>query len=553
MINKFVYLNKINNLKEIGSKYQVSDSIYNKIENSISEINDFSLKILLIGGFSAGKSALLNAAFSRELLEENQRPETAIACELIYNKEEYVELIDKDDNVKVSRLDELDNYNQDDYNYYRYYINNDFLSKYPSYTLVDMPGYNSGIERHNKAILQYVGQGNAYILVIDGQDGGVKSSAIEFIREIKQYDDNLVVIVSKKDKIPEIYIDEIVDSIKKTVSNIFEKDILVLSTSKFDNNVVEELDKCIRSFDSQDLFEQKFREQIFDIGDLCHKSIKSIAKSAELDVSEIDKVIEIREREKKKLIEKFEKERKKLSKKLMNQTKFDILKDINDALYGNLNQLISSINIGGDSFSRVVNNTLRPVLISSTEKYIEESFNEFVADLDFSDVFSDDIAKGLADEISDKYEEVSPILSNIFEGSNKVGGAYKAIMSALAITTSVVAPWIELIIVFLPDILKFTGKASQSKQKDAIKNKVEVEVIPSIVSRISPNIEESLKEIEVEIIENIKQKIEEQILVETEALDKAKEMKKIKEEEYKKMLENIEKDLEKVNEIITTL
>lgn len=553
MIDKVTYISKINTLEEIGSKYQLSESIFNKIESGISEINDFSLKILLVGGFSAGKSALINAAFDREFLEENQRPETAIACELVYDQEEYVELVDKNNNIKTTSLDQLANYNPDDYKYYRYHINNDFLAKYPAYTLVDMPGYNSGIERHNKAILQYVGQGNAYILVIDSQDGEVKSSALDFIREVKQYDDNLVAIISKKDKMPEDHIDAIVDHVKATISNIFDKEILVLKTSKFDDNVGEELDKAIGSFDSQDLFEQKFRGKIVDIGRLSYKALESMAKGAALDVSEIDKVIEKKEREKKKLIEKFEKERKKLSKKLMNQTKHDILADVENTLRSHSSQLVSSIKAGGDSFSRTVNNILRPVLIKSTESYIEESFNEFVEDLDFTDIFSDDEAQDLADEISEKYEEVSSILKDIIEGSDKMGEVYKAIMAALAITTSVVAPWIELIIVFLPDIIKIIGKASQSSQTDALKTKVEGEVIPDIVSRMSPQIEESLREIEGEIIESLKEKIEEELLAETEALDKAKEMKAKKEEEYQNMLEDIEKDLDKINEILSTL
>ena len=46
-----------------------------------------------MGSFSAGKSALINAMLQRELLEENQRPETAIASELLFGDEEYIEAV----------------------------------------------------------------------------------------------------------------------------------------------------------------------------------------------------------------------------------------------------------------------------------------------------------------------------------------------------------------------------------------------------------------------------------------------------------------------------
>lgn len=71
MIKKAFYLSKINELREIAKKYNATDNILNKIDKCTVEINDFFLKVLFVGGFSAGKSALINAALNRDLLIED--------------------------------------------------------------------------------------------------------------------------------------------------------------------------------------------------------------------------------------------------------------------------------------------------------------------------------------------------------------------------------------------------------------------------------------------------------------------------------------------------
>ena len=80
----------LNQTLEMANKYE-----FNKICSEIDllklQSNDFKLKVILVGSFSAGKSALINAMLKRDLLEEGQRPETSIASELLYSDEEYIE------------------------------------------------------------------------------------------------------------------------------------------------------------------------------------------------------------------------------------------------------------------------------------------------------------------------------------------------------------------------------------------------------------------------------------------------------------------------------
>lgn len=553
MVNKEYYLSKINALKEIANKYKTTDNISNKLDTCTSEINKFSLKILFVGGFSAGKSALINTILNRDLLIEDQKPETAIASEIVFDKKEYVELVNNEGIRITCSLDEVSNYNPDEYNHFTYHINNEYLAKYPSYTLVDMPGFNSGIERHNKAIMQYAGQGNAYVLVIDCEDGEIKASVLDFIKEIKQYDNNLAIVISKSDKKPEKHVESVLQKVASTASNVFNKDLIVVKTSKYQDDVEEEINTVLKSFDAQSLFEQKFQTHIVEIGNLCYAAVEIVAKTSEIDDSEIEKEIVKRQKAKSKLIEQLTKERRKLSMKMKNQVKPSIINDVQNALQMNSASLASSLMSGGDSFTRTVNNILRPVLISSTQRYAEESFYEFVEQMDLSEIFSEDNSQKITDEISQKYLAASSKLNEIISNTDKAGGTYKAVIGALAITTTVVAPWIELIVVFLPDILRLFGMLNQSNQMDTLKRKVENEIIPQIVSKMSVQIEKSLQFLENEMVEEIQDKINALIDVESEALNFALKMKNSKQLEYDLLLKDVQNDLEEIEEIVSNM
>ena len=553
MVNKEYYLSKINALKEIANKYKTTDNISNKLDTCTSEINKFSLKILFVGGFSAGKSALINTILNRDLLIEDQKPETAIASEIVFDKKEYVELVNNEGIRITCSLDEVSNYNPDEYNHFTYHINNEYLAKYPSYTLVDMPGFNSGIERHNKAIMQYAGQGNAYVLVIDCEDGEIKASVLDFIKEIKQYDNNLAIVISKSDKKPEKHVESVLQKVASTASNVFNKDLIVVKTSKYQDDVEEEINTVLKSFDAQSLFEQKFQTHIVEIGNLCYAAVEIVAKTSEIDDSEIEKEIVKRQKAKSKLIEQLTKERRKLSMKMKNQVKPSIINDVQNALQMNSASLASSIMSGGDSFTRTVNNILRPVLISSTQRYTEESFYEFVEQMDLSEIFTEDNSQKITDEISQKYLAASSKLNEIISNTDKASGTYKAVIGALAITTTVVAPWIELILVFLPDILRLFGMLNQSNQMDTLKRKVENEIIPQIVSKMSVQIEKSLQFLENEMVEEIQDKINALIDVESEALNVALKMKNSKQLEYDLLLKDVQNDLEEIEEIVSNM
>lgn len=201
----------------------------------------------------------------------------------------------------------------------------------------------------------------------------------------------------------------------------------------------------------------------------------------------------------------------------------------------------------------IINNILRPVLISSTEKYTNESFDEFISEIKFNNEFNNEEVNALCNKILDKYNSENLKIKqalNTFESST---GMYKAITTVLAVTTSIVTPCLELIVIFLPDLLNLFNFIGKGNQDAKIKEKINKEVIPKISQKLTPEIEKSLEKMKDEMVSETEDRITKMIDLESEALEKAKQQMKNEKEKYEKNIKDIDKDILEINDIIKSL
>ena len=120
-------------------------------------IQSFRAKIVMAGQFSAGKTALLNAFLGgEEILPENISPQTALATELVYGPEPHVIFVHKDGRQEQVSLDDARDFYEPDCLKCIYILPQEPLRQIPDLTLVDMPGFDSGIEAHNRALFHAV-------------------------------------------------------------------------------------------------------------------------------------------------------------------------------------------------------------------------------------------------------------------------------------------------------------------------------------------------------------------------------------------------------------
>jgi GTP-binding protein EngB required for normal cell division len=551
MINKSFVEDHIKRIQQISSVYSIHGEIQQKLHQLQKKIDQFSMKILMIGGFSAGKSALLNTLLSEDLLIENQTPETAVATELCYGPINKFEAIFTNGTTRQMELAEIQSLSPKDILHFRFTLNNPFLRKYANYTFVDMPGFNSTLEEHNKAIMQYIGQGNAYVMVVDCEEGEIKSTGIDFIHEIRQYDHNLAIAVSKADKKTQSALEEIVANIKETAEWEFQEAIVVEAVDKYNPETVMKMQHIIESFDVQQIFKATVRPLIEELYEYILISLKKLLSTQQLDVSELQQQIDGHTRLKKELEITLKSERKKLTQKMQNYVLPNIIAEIESALFNNSYKLATAATSSENAFSRQVNNILRPVFVEATKRYTEESYSEFLQELDFTsiNVNSDNVSENITGKLSDTVKA----LENIQKAINQSSKMYKVVTGVLAITTSTVAPWLELIIIFLPDILKLLGIGGQRSQTEKIKSKIENEIIPQIVDKIRPAIRESLKEVETELLEETEGKMAEMISIEEDALKSAQQMKQSETKRYEALQQQLQSTIDEIQKQLDEL
>ena len=205
--------------------------------------------------------------------------------------------------------------------------------------------------------------------------------------------------------------------------------------------------------------------------------------------------------------------------------------------------MASSLVSGKEIFSRKINQVIRPVLISSLNKNLETGFEEFVEEIDlsnkdFSSVKSGDFTKGV--------DLLSKTLKPLTTKLNSSGVLYKAVAGTIAITTSFVAPLVEVVVLFLPELLNMLGLTGEKRQQAKAEEKVKNEIIPQVIERIEEEIQKPLDELEEEMMSELEARFGAQLDAETEALEQAEKMRADRKAEYQKMIQEINQDISAV-------
>ena len=151
--NQKKFIEYLKSTSDILSSISIIDK--SKIDTYIEQIKNTELIVPVVGGFSAGKSTLINQFLDNKILSTSVTPETALATELRYNQHESFEAIKKDDTIDRYEISELENLKEKakNYQYIKLYLNNQKLKDIEPLILVDMPGFDAPIEHHNQAIL----------------------------------------------------------------------------------------------------------------------------------------------------------------------------------------------------------------------------------------------------------------------------------------------------------------------------------------------------------------------------------------------------------------
>lgn len=183
-----------------GFQQAIPDSLIQLIEH-------FEIRVPLIGTFSCGKSSLLNALLGEKLLSTEITPETAISAELRHapvrqvsghlpdGRQFALETAQPSENELAPLLKDKENLG-----WLEIGIPNDTLARYPQLVLVDLPGWDSGIDAHNNVIDNYAHRSLAYVVVVSVEEGSLRASLRKALLELAVQQMPVILVASKADK-----------------------------------------------------------------------------------------------------------------------------------------------------------------------------------------------------------------------------------------------------------------------------------------------------------------------------------------------------------------
>ena len=527
---------------DIMQKYNIDTSC---IEDDLNRIDNFKVTTPIIGGFNSGKSSMINAILEKNLLSVNITPETAIPTEISYGDDK-VALINGG-NKKLISIDEFKDLDLSikDVNLVKIQYKNDFLNKIKDVVIVDMPGFDSGIELHNKAINEYLPKSLAYIITFSADDPTLKESIVNFLKELNLYNVPVYIIITKCDKVPVKQLEnEIKPHIKKSVQNLLNIDNVKIACvkSKKDRNTkeVEEFLLEIQQKSSY-IFEKEYSNKIKKHLNLVEKYIKDRLKNNDLSIDEL-------EEKQKELEEKVEKIKQKLSKERSN---FDIqiekcIKSIERKIESDLSAASPALEtaiLNENDINDKVNMIIRKAVTTGIKTEFEPKLQKYLRNV--AEIIDINAMVDTTLEINQLEVATENMVKDI---------VLKAIPVVIATIGGVLAGPIGAIVGGALSVIveSIFGQRQEDKKRSLARQKIQ-EAIPQISSQAIEQVEKELRLYIKGIDEEIQSDLDKQIQITNKAIDDIKIEINNKEIEKERKIKDLNTDLKEVGDILNEL
>lgn len=494
---------------------------YERTEQLKNAVDNMNLLVPVVGEFSAGKSSLLNKFIGKQILSVGIAPETAVPAELYYSQTEYDEGVHSDG--RTERISDLSSA-AEKYVCVRRYINSQFLKDIQPLVLVDMPGFDSPLDAHNKAIFNYLDKGCHYIVITPVDAGTVSNSMQRQIKNISSFNKKCTFFVSKTD----LRSDEEVQQVKQELSIEFEN-ITGESEKVYavNQNDISLFSSFIQSLNPDELYRNTFYESVKDSCYDVKSSLNTKIAALQSDKTKNLRAIE----ELQNSLKKIEAKKEKLIANAKNNSFAEEADSVANAVGRELNSNIDNLvqiamSSGSDALSEEINSIVQSTIVANinnvmasvSTKFSNEfnkdisSLNDILAEYNASDVMTklQDSARNLWDSgtsavsrfISDQKSKSSSTVATTL--LTAAGGIFAA-------ATTVFAPVVEVIIILLPTIINaIFGKTKENQQREKIRQNI-LGQIPVIKREIRGKVSQILQENSANMINTISEKYDEEL------------------------------------------
>lgn len=487
-------LSYLENLEEKLSSIEISNEIQEKYKPFVSGLE---MIVPVIGGFSAGKSTLINSFIGENKLPTAITPETSLPTELRYSPTSYIEAIKLDGSTQRIKADQMQQVEElaESLQCARLYLNNQALKNIAPMVLVDMPGFDSPVEAHHEAITRYIAKSCHFIVLTSCEDGNIARSILKQLHQFTDLDLGFDFFLTKKDLKPTPEIDEISAYIKEQISDELDLDQNVQAV---DNTSGRALAQVLEAVDVNELFKKICKLHIKSVGYDALNAINTKKTTFERDQEFGETAIkELTEK-----IEDLDSKSGDLKKDLSSRYSIPaICGSISNACQNELNNKLDSLvelainNPSG--LAAEIQETIKFTLSSEihahmshvNQKIIEQvsisirSLDQSLATLrlDLDGEMIESISGLIGEKLKDGGKAFGDMAQDYLRGK-QVRKGVQAVATVLSVTTAILVPAVEILIILLPTIIQAVSKSRQKKQ---VREKICNAIIPDTLSQVS--------------------------------------------------------------------
>lgn len=543
MNSKKQFLDYIGEVKNIISPLEISD---NKLSEIQGNITGAELIVPVVGGFSAGKSTLLNSFLGNEILPTAVTPETALATELRYSDSNYIEAVTASGAVERHQLADFARLKDNAQNFknLRVYLNNENLKAIQPLVLVDMPGFDAPIENHNQAILNYLERGVFFVFLTSVEDGNITLSMKREIDNLQQIGKGFAFCISKTN----LRAPDDVKAVQQKIAEQLEDDFdYTGQIALLDMDGGNNLKNILTAVNPDELFKLLFIDELRENYTGLIQSInvkistfKSDRKEIEETLSALQNSLQGIEAKKQSAINDVEQRYSRDSVSVINQA-------VTSAILQQKMRLVDlAINNQG-AFERELNDITKNALLSAvqtrfraiSQDLIEEMGNGINAQLatlpdgGLAGIAMDVLANSGADAFGKVANTALKSISKAIMG--KVTSAtLKALLGS-------VFGIVSAVLLFLPEIISlFTKGERERRQREQVEQAIINNVIPQIQQQLNSVLPDLMNQNITALINQVSEQFEEQLQQKRNEIEAAEAEKAAKAAELESTINELE-------------
>lgn len=493
-----------------------------KFKEEIDALDQFQVVTPIVGKFSTGKSSLLNALLGKT--GDNQwylgvkiTPETSVPTEICYGQEECAILFKQTGEAQTVEARTIpvrefigSEYSVKEFKTIRLVLNHDFLREISSVKVVDMPGFDSGIELHNRAIDDYLPHSHAYILTFAATEPLIPDSIVQFLKELKLHDMPVYILVTKSKSVTDSQLKECVEKIRHDATKYLAlNDVKIECTNvKGKEIIIEPLRSILREIEanSQRIFAENARRIICNEAGRLAIYLRTAIEKKNLEPSEL-------EAEEEKCRHRLERMKEKISRtqddfaaqteKSVGNIKAKVQSSLSSSASILENMLMSGIDIRDK-----VNMIVREAVMSSMKEDFEPRLRRYVEKM--AEVLHLDIAADQAIHLDE---------AQIMADSAVKATIKKSIPLILAAIGGISGP-IGALVGFVLGLLVELGfaKKQENDRRRMAQEKVHNEIIPQVVNKAEETVSRVIREQIDKINKMIEDEAEKNIAAQEKAL-----------------------------------